>query len=325
MTRNTSRIWMAASAGIMLLTASCTSNGLNFGATASTSNVSASSSSYLDFGNSILPGFNSRNICGTNLSSAIPRRSNQAGSGSAVINQVMNMGGPERDAVLTGQIMSGNIPSFMRHLIPVTFSGRMQDGQTANVTICVTPDYLAVGDDNDYVRVPMGLPSAALIADQLGFFLPTPKMVDAIYDQAQIHLAPSPMQAGSMMTSTSYLAQHDQTVDGQRAVFMAALDELTAGQKKDLVLTTRLQTHPGQVAIYGWHRPNGSPIQPLSTVHEAVYADYSHGVRLVSATAYLNGQAIPLGYILQDPELAPLVSNEGPIALAEQLQTSLYQ
>jgi hypothetical protein len=55
------------------------------------------------------------------------------------------------------------------------------------------------------------------------------------------------------------------------------------------------------------------PIQPLSTVHGARYADYSHGVRLVSAVAYVNGQPRLLLEILEDPWLAGIISDEGPI------------
>ena len=48
-------------------------------------------------------------------------------------------------------------------------------------------------------------------------------------------------------------------------------------------------------------------------MHGARYADYSHGVRLVSATAYVNGQPRSLLDVLQDPWLADIVSDEGPI------------
>ncbi len=43
-----------------------------------------------------------------------------------------------------------------------------------------------------------------------------------------------------------------------------AAGKLIAGHKKDVVITNRLLTMPKRVAIYGWHRPNGSPIQPLA-------------------------------------------------------------
>jgi hypothetical protein len=89
-----------------------------------------------------------------------------------------------------------------------------------------------------------------------------------------------------------------------------------AGQKKDVVLTNRLLAKPGRVAIYGWHEGAGRPIQPLSTVHGARYADYSHGVRLVSAVAYVDGYARALSDLLEDRRLARLVSDEGPISRA---------
>ena len=60
-------------------------------------------------------------------------------------------------------------------------------------------------------------------------------------------------------------------------------------------------------------------------MHGALYADYSHGVRLVSATAYVNGEAQQLSSIIQDPQLSKIVSSEGPIARAKGLLASLYQ
>jgi hypothetical protein len=48
-------------------------------------------------------------------------------------------------------------------------------------------------------------------------------------------------------------------------------------------------------------------------VHGARYADYSHGVRLVSVVAYVNGQPRSIFDILGDPWLAGILSKEGPI------------
>ncbi len=63
-----------------------------------------------------------------------------------------------------------------------------------------------------------------------------------------------------------------------------------AGHKKDVVITNRLTREQGRIAIYGWHQPTGIPIQPLSTVHGAGYADYSHGIRLVSDVVLIDGK-----------------------------------
>ncbi len=263
-------------------------------------------------------------MCGETLTAKIPARSADAPTGSQLVKQEMAVSGPLRDSVISAQLLNGNMPEFMRHLVPVTLRGTQDGARNIAVTICVTPDYLSVGTDSDFVRVPMGLPAAAKVADKFDFLLPTTRMVDAIYQQAGIQLSPSPMQASKQMSSTSYLWRHNNTVEGQRNAINRSLDILTAGQKKDLVLSNVLRTVPGRVAIYGWHRINGTPIQPLSTVHGKRYADYSHGIRLISDTAYVNGEPRPLADLLQDPKMAAILSKEGPISRPHMLIASLY-
>jgi hypothetical protein len=263
-------------------------------------------------------------VCSKPLTKQIPKRVSQAPTGSKVMEQLLEAGETERDNAVVQQVLSGNLPSFLRQLTPVGLGGVLAGGKQVLIIICVTPDYLALGDDHDFVRVPMGLPAAARVANELGFLLPTTTMVDAIYQQAKVQMAPSPMKPTRQMSSTSYLLRHNQTVGRQRARLGRSLTELTAGQKKDIVLSNRLRSKPGRVAIYGWHRPNGVPIQPLSTVHGARYADYSHGVRLVSKTAYINGKRFALADIMRDDELARIVNKEGPIDNVRGLMSSLY-
>jgi hypothetical protein len=78
-------------------------------------------------------------------------------------------------------------------------------------------------------------------------------------------------------------------------------------------MSSRLWSAPGRVAIYGWHRGPDAPIQPLSTVHGARYADYSHGVRLVGGVVYVDGAPRAIADVLADRRLAPLLSDEGPL------------
>ncbi len=258
------------------------------------------------------------------LADPLPRRKARAATGSEVIERVRALGGAARDRVLADEVLSGNVPGFLRSLRPVTLSGQAADGRAVEITFCVTPDYLAVGDDRDYVRTPMGLPAAAEVADRLGYMLPTPRMVDAIYAQAWVRLAPKPMEPTSQMSSTDYFWRHNGLVEAQRASGSRP-GMLTAGQKKDIVLSTRLRAARGRVAIYGWHQRNGRPIQPLSTVHGAEYADYSHGVRLVSSVAFVNGEPVRLTELMADPALAPILSDEGPIDDVGELLASLYR
>ncbi len=252
--------------------------------------------------------------CDSAFTRAIPRRPGRAGGGSEVIGRLTAAGGRDRDDAILGEVLAGNVPDFQRNLVPVTFT----DNGT-RVTICVTPDYLAVGSDRDFVRVPLGLPAAMRVAERFDMVLPTTRMVDAIYRQASVHLSPAPMEPGAQMSSTAYFLRHNTTVEAQRARAGARLGQLVSGHKKDLVLTNRLNANPGRVAIYGWHRSVGDPIQPLSTVHGAPYADYSHGIRLVSRHAFVNGRAVDLRDLLADSRLAGLVSSEGTITNRQML------
>jgi hypothetical protein len=261
--------------------------------------------------------------CPQILARGIPARSASAETGSEFVRQTAALSEPEREAAIAAQLLAGNLPEFLRHLKPVTLRGQLSGGEVVEITICVTPDYLALGSDADFLRIPMGLRTALATAAKFGFVLPTPKMVDAIYDQAEVHLRPQPLPPGPGMRSNAYYWEHEQRIREQRIKLRAPLGALSAGQKKDLVVTNRLWRKAGRVAIYGWHRGAGAPIQPLSTVHGARYADYSHGVRLVSAVAYVNGHPRSILDILEDPWLAGIVSDEGPIIRLASLITSV--
>jgi hypothetical protein len=248
--------------------------------------------------------------CPDVLVSAIPSRSADAPSGAKFVRQILDISGATRESEITAALRSGNIPNRLRQLEPVT----LHAGETMpEITICVGKDYLAVGSDGDFLRVPMGLQAAIATATSFGFILPTPRMVDAIHQRAEIRLPPAPLPAGDEMRSTPYYADHDRLIAAQRDEVVAPADSLVAGHKKDLVLTNRLWSKLGRVAIYGWHKTDGTVIQPLSTVHGARYADYSHGVRLVSLVAFVDGVPRSLLDLLQDPQIAGLITGEGPI------------
>ena len=250
----------------------------------------------------------------------IPQRAAQAQGASEFVAAVAGLGDHERDRAIRSELLAGNVPGFLRHLMPATLSVRGPGGLPLRLTLCVLPDYLGVGSDSDYLLVPMGLKTALTVASRFGFTLPTRRIVDLIYRQASVHLRPEPLPASDEMRSIAYLQRHDALVEEQRAALGAEPGALTAGHKKDLVLSAQLWSQPGRVAIYGWQRADGAPIQPLSTVHGAAYADYSHGVRLVSQIVYLNGKPESIFDVLADPGLAPLLSDEGPLPRAAELE-----
>jgi hypothetical protein len=246
----------------------------------------------------------------------IPPRAVSAPAGSEVARRLAGLSGPERDGAIVAEIEAGNLPEHLRHARPVRLpspagvAGR-------RLTLCVLPDYLAVGTDADFLLVPLGLGAALRLAGDFGFELPTRRVVDAIDRQAAAHVDPRPLPASDAMRSTPYLVLHNAIVQAQRQALGVDLDALAAGFKKDLVLTRRLWEMPGRVAIYGWHRASGTPVQPLSIVHGARYADYSHGVRLVSATAWLDGRPRTIEDLLARDDTAAWLSDEGVIPLRE--------
>lgn len=225
----------------------------------------------------------------------------------------------ERDLAIRSELMSGNMPRFLRNVQPVSLITHLPGGDVVRLTLCVLADYLSIGSDDDFLLVPMGLTTALTVAARFGFMLPTRRIVNLIYRQSTVHMTPQPLPAGDQMRSTDYYRMHNALVKQQRAVVGVTPDVLTAGHKKDLVLSTRLWSQPGRVAIYGWHRGIDAPIQPLSTVHGAQYADYSHGVRLVSNVVFINDQARSIFDVLADPRLATLLSDEGPLPRAAEL------
>jgi hypothetical protein len=247
------------------------------------------------------------------LTTAIPARAWQDLTGSQFVHYVSRMDARDREQAIFEQISKGNLPDFLRRLVPVRLHGQLADGSDLVATIFVIPDYLAIGSDSDFLRIPMNLHTALSLAQRFGFVLPTRKMVDAIYLQSRYHLAPQPLPAGDQMRSTDYYWTHNELIEDQTRAIGAQLGALVSGDKKDVVMSNRLASHLGRIAIYGWHRGAGQPIQPLSTVHGANYADYSHGIRLVSQWAVINGKLELVRDILHDPATAAALSDEGPI------------
>ena len=249
--------------------------------------------------------------CEQSLAGRIPARPATALTGRELAHRFANIGDDERETLIQRELLAGNIPDGLRHLRPVALSAVSSTGTSTRMIVCVMPDYLALGSDDDFLLMPMRLRTALVVAERFGFTLPTPKLVDAIYAQSVIHLNPQPLPASPDMRSTAYYLRHNEIIRAQRAGSSTTPALLMAGHKKDLVLTNRLWQNLERVAIYGWQRANGRPIQPLSTVHGWRYADYSHGVRFVSTEIRVDGRSQSLFRALEDPHLAAMLSGEG--------------
>ncbi len=244
----------------------------------------------------------------------LPPRPTNAISGSEFAKSIVPLERPEREEKICEQVALGNVPEFLRKLVPIRVQS-VQDEKTNSAIYCVAPDYLAVGSDEDYFLTPLTPATAQKIANLLHCTLPTRKMVDDIYSAAAVKLTPSPIPPSAAMTTVPIFIQHNLVVAGQRKEQLAEhpLGVLVAGDKKDVVISQKLQASPGKVAIYGWHKIDGKTIQPLYVGHADTWADFSHGIRLVQLALTVNGVSNTVPEVLANPALAGLLSDEGPI------------
>ena len=216
-------------------------------------------------------------------------------------------GWKQRDSLAVQELLQGNMPSFLRKFVGIEVSiVDSATGKTIKAIYYVAPDYLSIGTDKDWGRVPLTPNGAQRVADSLGCFLPTRKMVDDIYKAAKTKLEPIPMYA--LRDSTPTLYQHHLIIEGQRK----GRRGLIAGIKKDVVISSKVSRdpRPNRVAIYGWHRLDGKPIQPLYTGHVDWYVDYSHGIRLVWRRLKVDGRWMDYTEVLIHPLYRRLLCDE---------------
>ena len=134
--------------------------------------------------------------------------------------------------------------------------------------ICIMRDYYS----EDGIRTPLTYNQAVAIALENGWGLPTREQVDAIWAAADCQLDPITMSPIAEMTEPWYAELHNRLIEEQ--LFHSDYEncEIVAGHKKDVL---------ADGSIYGWHRSNGRPIQPVFYGHGDNYRDYSHGIRFI--------------------------------------------
>jgi hypothetical protein len=227
-------------------------------------------------------------------------------TGTQFLQRIQGMTQAQIDEEVFKEATRGNIPDFMRpeNFYEIAVFGRV-NGKDVEVRIQVALDYLAIGDNNDYVRVPVSPLLAQRLADRFGYVLPTSKIVDVIDDESRatkqdIKFVAAPEIAmliidpstgrqvyekwntkgpygpyeGKWMMSVEFTEAQNRLVNEQ--ISQRRLRGVRAGQNKDIIY------HPETVkrksaCIY---HPREQGVNYVS--HEDTYADYSHGARFIS-------------------------------------------
>jgi hypothetical protein len=241
----------------------------------------------------------------------IPAREPSMEAGSAFMNRIAELPLREREEEIYRALVAGNMPQFLRNL--VTISDQLTDtsGVVHKVEYQVMPDYLSIGNDTDFCRIPMSPNTAQRLATAFGATLITATISDKIYERATVKLTPvSYLPVGNANELVSKFVEHNRDIESQFKESGGKYGELIAGIKKDVILSARIAAQPTKVVIYGWHRPGGKPIQPVYSGHVNWYVDYSHGIRLMNNQVIIDGKPRLVTEILTDPVLFRLFSNE---------------
>lgn len=232
---------------------------------------------------------------------------NSSVTGTEFYRQAAAMKWKERDSFAVKEVLSGNIPAFLKKFKKIEVSTTdPSTGKIIKAFYFVSPDYLSIGTDADWARINITPLAAQKIADSFDCFLPTRKMVDDIYKAATVKLEPVPMYA--FRDSTPTMWHHHLIIEGQRN----GRKGLIAGIRKDVVISGKISRDPkpDRVAIYGWHKPDGKPIQPLYTGHIYWWVDYSQAIRLVYRKIKVGKKWMDYTEVLSDPVLKKLLCDE---------------
>ena len=246
----------------------------------------------------------------------LPARPALAMPADSLISRWLDLDRVAREELAVQEILAGNVPSWLRNVQTIAFDADL-DGRTVHVEIGLLPDYLTVGSDQDFLWMPLSPQAAQRIADATGMLLPTPFLVDAIWRGATWKVAPRPIPPADSMTTLSVFVTHRDKLLAQRDSLGLPPGAWTAGHKKDVVISKVLEGLDDRVAIYGWHRENGLPIQPVYAGHGSNWVDYSHGIRLVSREVRVDGAEYDLATLLTDSLWYSLFNPAGPLARAD--------
>lgn len=241
-------------------------------------------------------------------------RLDSAFTASQLLQKLEPMEPKGRDSLISEELIRGNFPKSMRNLQAIDVKLNSPEGRKIVAKYWVMPDYLSFGTDENFLRYPLEPKSAQRVGDALGFFLSTAKISDDVYKEAATKFVPQPMTEKREALST--IIQHDALIEEQRTQLLAQQKKLPntllAGHKKDVISTTKLfnTDKPNRVALYGWHTPDGKPIQNIYTGHVDWYIDYSHGFRFVWNYILVNGQFLHVKEVFANPELRGILTYE---------------
>jgi len=201
------------------------------------------------------------------------------------------------------------IPPHLLAFKPV----RLTSGTHTGV-VYVMPDHFGLGAAGDWLRVPLSGRSAERLARQMGWLLPTRKIVDAIWEApGTVRLAMTGRTPREGETRNAMRLWLEANAADARAVGDRD-GTIVAGHRKSYTVGRASLAEPGNDVIYDGRDAAGNRIQTVENNHSHAlgYVDYSQVPRFLAADMEVDGGWRRVADVAADPELAGLVSHNGP-------------
>lgn len=236
------------------------------------------------------------------------------------LSRILSKTGADRELEALAAFKAGEAPDgLLKRTWPTITIKETIDGTPHTLELLVAPNFLAVGEDESAFHLPMWPTTAQKIAESLYSVLPTKKIADAIFKAAETRVSLEGVQPAAPWydyvnkrpTDGGASAAWDSSNKKRQEKGALRYDRLVDGHAKSLLITPKATGD--KVFIYGgMNGIGGFPLQPFSDFHIWHYVDYSHGIRLVSRRAKLDGKDVDLRSVFLDPKLSALVTDGGP-------------
>jgi hypothetical protein len=192
--------------------------------------------------------------------------------GSAFLSEMKDVVDPARDELALKMMLTGNVPPFLNELQTCT-TDAVIDGKYYRCTYRTPPQYLAIGEDDDFVLWPLTEPSlqaycsARLLTGSDGsqtqqFFIPTRKIVKNTWRQSACKIIPQPISRVSESNKTGHPGTKTETIAAEQRMINEALLAVGCGlrafsrPKKAYIVRPNLSGLT--MAFGGWFYPGGA-------------------------------------------------------------------
>ncbi len=242
----------------------------------------------------------------------LPDRPRNAPTGTQLfeswgLNRDVNSFPDELADKIIAEIEKGNVPDSVRNMSTISMRGT----NGVKISFRTSNGYLAVGSNEDNIRVPLSGPMAKRIADHFGWALPTADMAMETDRKANLQLVVGGEQDISRMADLEWSVRHNKKAKQKLDKYLSDYNEkarqenrptitaadlskmLIRGEKKNIFIGRGATKNNGGVGIGGLLDGRGNPIQPYQYPHAGEidinkrsggHCDYSQDIARIDQT-----------------------------------------